>query len=255
MQGEADNVFLNIISDKAEAARRDAGVKLTDFLDPHQQALAQAIVERTPGAKIRFDGGYARAERKRAAIMPDFYLTETTDFSLAAVEIKPIERGGGAGVLSHRDFLGAILGLGVKREKIGDLIVLRDRCQAILAREIQEFVLLNLQRVGNAGAEARPIDLDQLEVPAEVVKEIRGTVASMRLDAIASLGFGVSRSKMAEDIKAERVRVNWVTTTSPGRQIKQGDVISIRGRGRVEIKEVLGETKRGRISVVLNRYI
>ncbi|NPV52487.1 MAG: photosystem II S4 domain protein [Firmicutes bacterium] len=255
MQGEADSVFLNIVSDRAEAARRDAGIKLMDFLDPHQQALAQAVIERTPGVKIRFDGGYARAERKRAAIMPDFYLTETADFSLTALEVRPLYQDQGAGALSHRDSLGAILGLGLKREKVGDLIVLRDRCQVVLAAEIQEYVLLNLRRVGDVEVGVRPIDLDQLEIPAEVVREVRGTVASMRLDAIASLGFGVSRTKMAEDIKAERVRVNWTTSTSPGRQIKQGDVISIRGRGRLEIKEVLGQTKRGRISLVLNRYV
>ena len=99
------------------------------------------------------------------------------------------------------------------------------------------------------------MELDEIPPREQKVKEIRTTVASMRLDVIAAAGFGTSRSKMANEIDVDKVKVNWKDVKSSSQAIKEGDIISIRGRGRVEVAEVRGTTKKGRINLVLRRFI
>jgi RNA-binding protein YlmH len=115
-------------------------------------------------------------------------------------------------------------------------------------------LLSNWSQVGKVPITLKEIDEEQLAVEPERIKEIKGTVASLRLDAVAAEGFGTSRSKMVREIKAERVKVNWKPVSNPALSISQGDVLSIRGRGRVVVSEVGGTTRKGRTSIVLHRY-
>src|SRR5690606_8803742 len=130
--------------------------------------------------------------------------------------------------LGHRDVLGAILALGIKREKVGDIIVTSRGAQAILASEVTDFVRDHLLRVGRAPVRVEVIDPERLEVEPGRVKEIRATVASLRLDAVARAGFGTARTKRVREIKAERVKVNWQAVRDPARPVEVGDVLSIR---------------------------
>ena len=125
--------------------------------------------------------------------------------------------------------------------------------QVILAKEIEEYVLTHLSQVGAVPVAAAPIDPEQLNVQPQRVKEVKTTVASLRLDAVAGAGFGVSRTKMVREIKAERVKVNWKVVSAPDYQVGFGDTISMRGRGRVVVSEIKGTTKKGRLSLVLQR--
>jgi RNA-binding protein YlmH len=127
-------------------------------------------------------------------------------------------------------------------------------CQILLAAEIADFVKDNLARIRGVPVAVRPIELEQLAVEPEEVKPIRATVASLRLDAVAAAGYGLSRSKMAGEIKAQKVRVNWQPVSNPAFPVKKGDVLSIRGRGRVVIEDILGTTRKGRQSILLVRY-
>lgn len=150
--------------------------------------------------------------------------------------------------------MGSILGTGLKRGKIGDILVQESGCQVIVAAEVADYLLSNWSQVGKVPITLKEIDEEQLAVEPERIKEIKGTVASLRLDAVAAEGFGTSRSKMVREIKAERVKVNWKPVSNPALSISQGDVLSIRGRGRVVVSEVGGTTRKGRTSIVLHRY-
>lgn len=238
--------------DLAEAALRDGAVKVTDFLDPVGRQVCEGILGSISGVSYRAHGGYAKAERRRLSIFPQYLLAELIEEPVTAIEVR-VEKAGEE--LSHRDFLGALLGLGLRWEKIGDVLVASWGCQAVIALEVAEYVLSQPLRVGKAHASVEEIDLERLEVEPERVKEIRTTVASLRLDAVASSGFGTSRTRMAREIKAERVKVNWRPVRDPAAQVAQGDVLSIRGRGRVVVEEVAGTTRKGRITVVLKRYL
>ena len=132
---------------------------------------------------------------------------------------------------SHRDFLGAILGTGIVRDKVGDLIVLGERgAQVIVAPEMAEFLTMNLTQVRSAAVKVTPIDLSELKIREPKKKEMTTVEASLRLDAVASAGFGMSRSKMADLIASGDVRVNWKEITQASYSVKTGDLVAIRGK-------------------------
>ena len=151
--------------------------------------------------------------------------------------------------------LGSLIGLGLKRGKIGDLLLSTDEAQVVVAAEVAEYILTNLNKVGSVPVAVAAIDPEQLNTPVERVKEIKSTVASPRLDAVAGLGFGVSRSRMAREIKMGKVKVNWQVAMDPDHKVDAGDVLSIRGRGRVVVDEIGGETRKGRLFVKLKRLL
>ena len=121
--------------------------------------------------------------------------------------------------------------------------------------EIVPVVIHHLQAVQKVPVVVAEIDLDQLEAAPIAVKEIKATVASLRLDAVASAGYGTSRSQMVREIRAGKVKVDWKPVDNPAHGIEVGDVISLRGRGRLEVAQELGLTRKGRIRVLLKRYI
>ncbi|NLY90978.1 MAG: photosystem II S4 domain protein [Firmicutes bacterium] len=260
LEGE-DRLLAARLLDQVELAVKKAAPVATDFLDPRERGLCSEILHYLPEVKALSFGGYRGAERQRMVVIPGFYLAEAVEPPLAYLVIRPAAKGGkgvpdGTGSLfTHRDVLGSILGLGLKREKIGDLLLSAEEAQAVVAEEVGDFILTNLTKVGALKVMVEAIDPEQLNTPVERVKEIRSTVASLRLDAVAGLGYGVSRSRMAREIKMAKVKVNWRPVTDPDYKVAVGDVLSIRGRGRVVVAEVGGETKKGRLIVRLKRLL
>jgi len=242
-------ILLARINELAERSLREQQPQWTDFLDPAEREEAEASLKWITGVRFNSFGGYSQAERRRLVIYPDYYLVEIIQPQLAFLEIKPTQ----SNLLAHRDYLGAVLALGIKRSKIGDLLVSETAGQLAIVPDLAEFIAVNLVSVGADRVKVSPIDPEQLNLPNRREKEIRTTVASLRLDALAALGFGESRAKMAREIKAERVKVNWKPTKSPDLSLKSGDIISIRGRGRVEFRETTGHSKKGRIGILLVR--
>lgn len=157
--------------------------------------------------------------------------------------------------LSHRDFLGAILGTGIKREMVGDILVAEDFAQVIVAAELKDYISLNLVQVHEVPVEVLEISAEDLVMPHSRVKEIRTTVPSMRIDAVASAGFGDSRSKISREIASEKVQINYKLVSNPSTRVEEGDLISIRGRGRIKVVEISGVSNRDRLKLLIHRYI
>ncbi len=244
-------LFLNRIKDLAEQSLKKQQPEWTNFLTPAQREQAQAVLNWVTGSRYNSLGGYSQAERRRIVVYPDYYLVETIEPALAFLEIK----ANAPGELTHRDFLGSLLALGIKREKLGDLLVTENTCQLILVPELVDFVKMELEKVANAKVEINLIEPEQLNLPNLREKVIRATVASLRLDAVAALGFGDSRTKMAREIKSDKVKVNWKPTRNPDQLVTVGDIISIRGRGRVILRELTGVSKKGRQGISLVRLL
>ena len=141
------------------------------------------------------------------------------------------------------------------REKLGDILVHPGRCQVLLLRETLPILLSQWETAGRYKLKTRQIALNELTVTPPQVKTIRDTVAALRLDAVLSSGFSTSRSKAADFISAGRVAVNHRECLKADRLVAQGDVLTCRGLGKCLIKEVLGQSKKGRIMVILERYI
>ena len=239
------------ILDIAEQAIKTWEIVLTDFLSPPVMLEVQGILSNLTEIDILPWGGYPQAERQRLGISrPDIPL-EQSHIELAALDI--------AGnflfdTATHRDFLGSILGTGIVREKIGDIIVLGERgAQVIVIPEMVNFLETSLTQVRSVPVKTRQIEWSELKIRPPKKKEMTTVEASMRLDAIASAGFGMSRSKMANAISAGDVRVNWKEVTQASHNIKAGDLVSVRGKGRLEIGDV-SVTKKQRYRINLVRY-
>jgi photosystem II S4 domain protein len=252
LKGSEHRETIAQVIDRAEQAIKTWEVVYTDFLSPPEWAEVQRIFQRLTDIQLTHWGGYPQAERQRIAIARAELPLELEPQSLAAIEIAGNFLFDPA---SHRDFLGAILGSGIVRDKVGDIIVLGERgAQAIVLPEMVEFLQMSLVQVRSVPVKTQAIPFSELKIREPKKKEMVTTEASLRLDAIASAGFGLSRSKMVDMITGGDVRVNWKEIASTSHLIKSGDLIAIRGKGRVEVGEVT-ITKKERYRVQLTRLV
>ena len=233
------------------ALRRET--RRSDFLDPRQAFVLSSLARRRGGVALRLDGGYPEAERKRAIAVPDFLDPEDEPPGIAVLAVASSDRR--VAELEHGDYLGAILGLGVKREKIGDLHVRPDGCHILVAEEIAEFLALHLHQVHRVRVTADIVPLSGLRVVPVVLEETVLSAASMRLDAVAGDAFRLSRAKIAELIRAGRCRVNWKTEEDPSAALQEGDVVSLKGYGRIKVIGVEGTSRSGRTLVRIGKFV
>jgi photosystem II S4 domain protein len=252
LKGVENRESLVRVIDQTEQAIKTWEIVQTDFLAPPELAEVQQVLGRLTEIHLVAWGGYPQAERQRFAIARSELPLDTTQVELAALDIAGNFLFDPA---NHRDFLGAILGTGIVREKVGDILVLGERgAQAIVHPDLVDFLEMHLNQVRSVPVKTQRIDLQELKIREPKKKELTTVEASMRLDAIASAGFGMSRSKMAEMISAGDLRVNWKEVTSASHPVKSGDLIAMRGKGRLEVGEV-AITKKERYRVQLTRYV
>ncbi|HEX3031934.1 MAG TPA: YlmH/Sll1252 family protein [Bacillota bacterium] len=252
-QSQEDKLFLAKVLDKLILCQRSFTLQVTDFLDPYRQQLAEEMLNQAaqPDLEYTFSGGYDLAERQRLLVYPDFLQPRAEDDNIAVLEVK----GNFAfQKVSHRDFLGSVLGMGIVREKLGDIIVGDSGAQVFADREVADYLQMHLTKVHRVSVQGKIIQRSAVTLPEEKTREIRTTVASLRLDSVAAAGFGVSRTQMTTQIAAEKVKVNWKYVSQPAYQVQEGDIVSIKGRGRAEITSVGGLTKKGRTGIVINRF-
>jgi photosystem II S4 domain protein len=252
LKGVENRDALVKIIDRAEQAIKTWEVVPSDFLSPPEVMEAQRAFGRLTEVTLLAWGGYPQAERQRLAIARADLPLDTDSVEVAAISIAGNFLFDSA---THRDFLGALLGTGIVREKVGDLIVLGERgAQAIVVPELVEFLQDTLKQVRSVPVKTQQIDLADLKIREPKKKEMVTTEASMRLDAVASAGFGMSRGKMVDLIESGDVRVNWRDVSSSSYALKTGDLIAIRGKGRVELGEVM-VTKKDRFRINLTRWV
>ncbi|MHB8065463.1 MAG: YlmH family RNA-binding protein [Ruminiclostridium sp.] len=246
-----DRVLVSRLLDKVEQCRYSS-FAYSDFLSPYEATIAKRVLDKVNDTFYTFIGGYEGAERVIAAISSDFVDEENAfnNAPLSFLRITPaIEKP-----LSHRDYLGSLLGLGIKREKIGDILVCESYADVFLIDKLAEYILYNLEKIGNTKVECELLDLYEYTAPQKKEKLITTTVASLRADSVASSGFRISRTKVLDFFRAQRVNVNWELVQNPSKQLSEGDVISIRGMGRIVLEKVAGTTKKDRTNIVIKRF-
>jgi len=222
----------------------------TAFLDPRQLELADVVLCRESAYAYTVYGGYPEAERNLLCIFPAQHKEKLPELEAVRVSWK-----GPAGQVGHRDLLGAVLAIGLKRDQVGDIITTSEQQAVVIVAAAQAaYISANLTEVGHARVESTTIDLADLPLPKDDGRDIKGTVPSLRLDAVISLGFSLSRSKVVLLIRGGIVRVNWRPVDSPAHQLKEGDQVSLKGKGRLLLTSVEGETRKGRIHINLKRY-
>jgi RNA-binding protein YlmH len=248
-----EKAFVDRASEWVERAAERHETKRTDFLDPRQAHILFTLSQRHPDAAVRLDGGNPDAERKRALIAPDYRPLESEDMGIAVLDIASDDRR--VSELDHGDYLGALLGLGIKRDKIGDLHVREDGCHVLIAEEIGDFLVGHMRQAHRVDVSVTVRPLSELRDVKQTLEELVISVASMRLDGIASDIFRLSRTKIVAPIRAGRCRVNWKTEEDPSTALRAGDVVSMKGFGRFKLLEVEGVSKSGRTRIRIGKFV
>lgn len=245
-----DEVLLAGIEDKISQCLDHYMVTHSLFLDMRQRTLAEAICRQQKGLRHCFYGGYEDAERTIAVFLPDY--AELAEYDpLALLRITQA----GQQTLSHRDYLGSLMGLGIKREMVGDILVRGNGADIVIIKEMGEFLLYNYEKAGRTSLKAEIASIREIIIPENRFEEKRDTVASLRLDNLIASAFSLSRGRAAEAIQGGMVYINGLQCDKTDRQIKEGDKLVLRGKGKVLLKAVGGVTKKDRISIVLLKYI
>lgn len=247
-----EKIDLSRALDQALLAEKRNYPTYTDFLDMRKISMLIHVLERESVA-FKMEGGYPDAERALLCFYTGEFYYE--DYPIVALEIVPEINKFTKRMLSHRDYLGSILGLGLKRNRIGDILIYEDRAIIFAHEEISEFLLIHLNQVGRTPVSIQKIEKEHLVIPEPKVKVINGTVSSMRLDAVLSKGFSMSRTLTSQYVKNNKVFVNWTNVTNPSKQIQQGDRITLRGHGKIKLEKIGVTTKKDRTLITIHRYI
>ncbi len=240
------------IEELADRCERQSAVTSTGFLTMAEQLELTAWARRRPDVRLHLDGGGAACERKCAFFLP-FWLEES-DFD-AAEYIRALRVTAFFGQPGHRDYMGAALGLGVRREWIGDFWVQGDTAYIFCLPTVEKLLLDELTQVGRCTVRTASIPLSDVPTPERKVKKMNFTVKSLRLDAVAGDMFGVSRTAAAELIRAGAVTLNYVQCLHVDAPISEGDVISIRGRGKGAVSAIGGQSRKDRTFVEAEIYL
>ena len=243
---------LSRLLDLGDRAIQTWDVVCSDFLSPPEIIEALRVFGKMTEIQVLAWGGYEQAERQRLA-----FARSELPLDVSMVSLQPISISGNFlfDTATHRDFLGAILGCGIERQKVGDVNVLGEKgAQAIIVPELLEYLQLHFNQVRTVPVKVNAIAIDELKIRVPQTKELTSTEASLRLDAIASFGFGMSRSKMVDLINGDDVRVNWKPVTQPNFQLTSGDLVAIRGKGRLTIGDIM-ITKKERYRVQMTRSV
>lgn len=247
---EDERLLMSKAVDRANAAIKSFAPEFTVFMDPFKAHSIADAFKYERDIKIMTYGGYEDSERLKIGFFPEF-----TECDAALFPITPVKISYNANFsrkLTHRDFLGSVLGLGITREKTGDIIL--DEGQAVIFADsdIADYIAVNLERVAHTKVSTRILECFTPKPKESAEKKL--TVASLRLDAVLSNSLNISRGRAADLIKGEKAYINWKSETSVSKAVGEGDIITLRGYGRVKITEIMGTTKKDRILLRLIIY-
>ena len=246
-----DDELLRRAEDLALRASRRGELTHSTFLTPAECALLSHW-RPAEDCTLLLHGGVPGAERRAAFFLPDWMDADTFDPQeyLCAVEVTAH-----FGEPGHRDYLGAVLGLGIGREWLGDILIEKNVAHILCLPSVKEHLLLNLDKVGRCGVRAREVPLAAVPVPEKHLREVTFSVKSPRLDAVCAGMFGLSRSAAAEAIAQGLVTKNYVPCQKPDAPLAPGDTLSLRGKGKGEVTEI-GDalTRKGHIFIKAGIY-
>ena len=251
-QTPEDKLLLAKVWEKINTGLGKNIISNTAFLSPREQEMARFLFGDLEG--LHKFGGYEDAERKMLIYLPE-YLDETAltdpDSPIVCLRATFFENDHP----SHRDFLGALMGAGIARETVGDICVGTGYCDFFVTAEIAPYILQNFVGAGRTKVHLDRIPLAEVSVPEPETKEIRDTVASIRLDSIIASGFRVGRSTASQYDTAGKAAINGLPCEKPDKDVPEGAKVSVRGLGKIKLRTVGSQTKKGRISITIDRYV
>lgn len=241
--------MLDAYSVKAETQQKN-------FFTPfYQEDWMREVIQKYIGLEqlpeVRFFGGYTEAERKVLGFMTQEIKKEDLPITALKIEVKT----GIGKSLSHRDFLGALLGLGIHRSKIGDIMIKPFGAYTIVSTDIAEFIGWSLTSIGRYGKlTVEEVDLETIEIDRPETKRIETTVASLRADALFAVAFNLSRTSVAKLLQNDKGKCNGMNVAA-STLLKEGDRGVLRGYGKMKLTAVHNRTKKDRLHVTIEKYI
>lgn len=256
-KNEEERLLVSKIFDKIALAEKQNKIQVTDFLSPVELKVAKDVLQLIECSKFRVYGGIENADRNAIIIFPDkletVFLQEKFDYNniFSCIRIINCQEN-----YEHKIYLGGCVKLGVKRGKIGDIIVFQNGADIIVSKDVEKFLLTNLQglhRFKNSRIEI--IDINQVTKKEQKFKEMKLIVSSLRLDNVVAELVGTSRNKAIELLKQERVFVNYRNETKATKLVVEKDLVTVRGKGKFVIDEIEGNTKSGKIIFLAKKYV
>lgn len=247
---DEDKIFLNQIADWTTAAEKRYLKKFSFFLDERQLALCEQLLKSLKFNNYKFYGGYDNSVRKILCVCSEYSVIENEDFPVTCLLIKYNDNY----ILSHRDILGSLMSLNIARNTVGDIVIGKGCAQVYMYNTVSELVIQNISKIGHVGVTVQQNDIKPIQTELKF-EEITGTVSSLRLDCIVSLGLHVSREKSKSIIMSKGVMLNHSVTYNVDTVLNAGDVFSVKGFGKYIFKSVNGVSKKNRFHITLNKYI
>ena len=247
-----DRLLLAKLWDKINAGMRRNISAATCFLSPRELELSRYLFGDAEG--LHTFGGFEGAERQMLIYVPEYMELDTLldeDAPLCCLRATFFEED----ILSHRDFLGALMGAGIGRETVGDICVGKGYCDFFVTAEIAPYILQSFTSAGRTKLSISQILLTDANIPEPEVKEIKDTLASLRLDSVISSGFRIGRSLAAQYVSAGKAAIDGLPCEKPDKAVTEGAKISVRGLGKIKLASIGNRTKKDRISVVIHRYV
>ena len=235
-------IFISHILDKAAECFNKNVPCATEFLDMQKQSLVLSI-KRELGAGFLLWGGYEDAERKILIFLPDYEVDRNGFLSVIRAKHSSVNK------LTHRDYLGSLMSLGIKREYIGDILVSESSADIIIKHEIEDYIYTNLSKAAKTSLSLTALPITELQIPRREVREITFSVSSLRVDCVLAAAFNLSRSRATEAVKAQLVYVNDILCLKPDKNLDLGDKITLRKKGRVILSDSGGKSRKGKTFV------
>ncbi|MDR1538817.1 MAG: hypothetical protein LBU32_12630 [Clostridiales bacterium] len=254
-----EKLLFSKVLDRLFFCQKEFRKAFTDFIDPVHADKMKRLLERRINEKIMIYGGAPECERVMVGFAPEYETLEASEFPIGRLLVKYSEKFNPS--LGHRDFLGSILGLGLDRGKIGDILIKGGEAEVFACANELGFICANLEKVGRSRVSAK-IMPESASPIWEMIPELRpddstqmlAVVSSLRIDAVISAAFKVSRNASLELVKSGKVSVNWSSASDPSKTVKEADIMSVRGMGRIHVAEILGETSKGRWRIRVLKY-
>jgi RNA-binding protein YlmH len=243
-----EHPFIDSVGDWLEQVDSQYAPYLTDFLDPRQAYILETLIRQDSDLAFTFYGGYEQAERKRCLIYPSYYEPTEQDFEVNLYEIVYPKK---FTTLSHGKILGTLMSAGVRRNSFGDIISDGEHWQVFIAREVANFVVSQIDKIGKVNVRLEERNYTDILLPKDEWTQERTTLSSLRLDSVISTVYGISRQRSKQLIEANMVKVNWTENQHPDFLVDLLDIISVRGFGRIQIQNLEGKTKKEKYRVVL----
>ena len=245
---DSEGIFIKTLDQIIKATVYYEG-QVTDFLTPDHVYVFRKIIEMHTDLSCTSFGVFPEAERSKLIILPAFSETIDMNDHISLIEIIYNQK---FNQLGHKDALGALMALGVKRSKIGDIIVFDGGFQVAIDKSLQDYFMSSVDKIGRAGVRVALKAFEEAKAAAHDSKDVTGTVKSLRLDSFIALAYNLSRQEAQNLVEGDQVKVNYMVTAKTDYSPKRGDLISVRGYGRFTVQDILGTTKKDRIRVSIS---